>query len=300
MKTFRYTCRDKNGGTKQGEMKSASRADVLRELSAQGSIPLSITETSGVGHGQNSNLLAHSKKIFFVLIALGIVLVCGLLWKPFTKQGDKAGQLRTAKNAAKKTEAIPKKQIAVTPVVTQRVVSASATNTVTQGSKPHSSVADIIAMNADTNQVNKIRPTPAFSMAAEGVMSMLLHGSPGMPGPPVPRIPNIEKRFMDCLTNNIVLYDTDSEEMAKQKEQVALLKLEFAEYMKQGYTASNIISAIQEQRAENVKLRRDLRTQMMELYNAGQMEEAEKYRDEANAYLGEKGLPTITLPKPRQ
>lgn len=300
MKTFRYSCRDKNGGTKQGEMKSASRADVLRELSAQGNIPLSITETSGVGHGQHSNLLAHSKKIFFVLIALGIVLICGLLWKPFTKQGDKAGQLRTAKNAAKKTEAIQKKQIAVTPVVTQLMVSASATNLAVRGPKTPASVADVIAMNANTNQVGKLRPTPSFNMAAESVMSMLLHGSPGMPGPPIPRIPNLEKRFMDCLSNNVVLYDTDSEEMAKQKEQVALLKLEFAEYMKQGYTASNIVAAIQEQRTENVKLRRDLRAQMMELYNAGQVGQAEKYRDEANAYLSEKRLPLITLPKPRQ
>jgi hypothetical protein len=300
MRLFRYTCRDKKGEMKQGELKAVSRADVLRELNAQGNIPLSVVEASGVRTGVGAKQWTTRRNVLFLVAALAMVLLVGLIWNPFTKLGEKSGRLRMAKNPATRTESVIPKKAATTPVVTQRVVAVVTSNHVAQVPQKKPSVAEVIALNASTIQVGQFRLTPTFTMAAESVMSMLLHGSPGMPGPPIPRIPNIEKRFMDCLTNNMVLYDTDSEEMAKQKEQVALLKLEFAEYMKQGYTASNIVAAIQEQRAENAKLRSDLRNQMMELYTAGQTEEAEKYRDEANIYLGEKGLPLITLPKPKQ
>ena len=300
MRIFHYTYRDKNGETKQGELKATNRADVLRELNLQGHIPLSVKETTGLRAGGGVNRWMPSKNILLVLGALVIVLILGLLWNPFTKQQGKPSRSQMAKSMPKRTDVLKQTKAVSTPVATQQVVAVETTNQVEQIAKRTPSVADVIAMSADTNQVGKLRPSPAFNMAAESVMSMLLKGSPAMPGPPIPRISNIEKRFMDSLTNNIILYDTDSEDMAKQKEQVALLKLEFAEYMKQGYTASNIVTAIQEQRAENAKLRRDLRSQMMELYNAGQIEAAEKYRDESNAYLAEKGLPVINLPKPKQ
>lgn len=299
MRTYHFTCRGKNGQTCEGELTALTRADALRELTVQGNVPLSVTEVSPKASGPY-NLVSAVKWGVLALAVVGCILFVTQFWGSSSQKSvSKKRRIEISQNSVKKSILPKTKQdISVSEEPLQRVVNVATTNQL-RPEKKSLSVEDVIAKNSSTNQTERVRPSPAFNMAAESVMSMLLAGSPGTPGPPIPHIPNVEKRFLDSLTNNIILYDTDSEEMAKHKEAVALLKLEFAEYMKQGYTASNIIAAIQEQRVENVKLRRELREQMMELYNAGQFEEAEKYCDEANDYLTQQGLPLISLPRPK-
>jgi hypothetical protein len=70
-----------------------------------------------------------------------------------------------------------------------------------------------------------------------------------------------------------------------------------AKFVAEGYTAKQVLEAMQEERKEQYKLRKELYKGMMELYQAERTEDAKAYLSEANNILNERGIMPLRTPK---
>jgi hypothetical protein len=250
-------------------------------------------------NGRNFNIKLGPKMAFSVLFIIGIVIFTAyLMSKQLGVQKEKPHKV--TKTSIQKKGASDQGMSQGSGKKMQNVA-LSPTNTVSSQTKKSRSPADIAKeyeASRATNNVATLRPPPAFTMAIESLMhaaSMTRPGLPPIPLPPITR--SIDESFIHSLTNNIVIYDDDSEKMAKLKEDTAYVKIEMAKLASEGYTAKQILEAVQEERKEQHKFRHELYTEMMELFRAGRAEDAKVYLSEANAILNENGIVPLSMPR---
>ena len=72
-------------------------------------------------------------------------------------------------------------------------------------------------------------------------MAMIASIPPGMPVPPLPISGDLAEDFAVATTNTIVIFDDDTEETVRHKEAVAWMKVDVAEYVKEGHSPAEVI-----------------------------------------------------------
>jgi hypothetical protein len=302
MKVFEYTARDETGATRKDHISATDRAGAIFELRKRNLVLLSLVEAKGVlavkdGKGIKINKMTLFSFFALLSIAAGILIV-HLMSKPLKTQ-----RMRTKEPSIdeKKNKGTSTSEATLESEKKLRHVVESQTNNVSTEPKKSRTPVDI-AKEFDasrmTNNVPVFRPPPAFAMAIESLMHAVSRTPPGSPPIPLPPITrSIDESFIHSLTNNIVIYEDDSEKMAKYKEEAAYVKLELAKFVEAGYTAKQVLEAVQEERKEQYKLKKEIRKGMMELLQAGRIEDAKVYLSEANTILNERGIVPLSMPK---
>ncbi|MEI6646399.1 MAG: hypothetical protein WCP12_10205 [bacterium] len=302
MKVFEYTARDETGATRKDTISATDRLAAIAELRKRNLVTLSLVEAKGMSatkNGRDFRINKVSRLSFFAVLMISAVILTaylisqhnGIQKEKLHKVAKTSIQKKGASNTAG-TQGSGKKVQNLLP---------GQTNTVSSGAKKSRSPADIAkeyeAARA-TNNVAALRPPPVFTMAIESLMHAASVTPPGLPPIPLPPITSsIDESFIHSLTNNIVIYDEDSEKMAKLKEETAYVKLEMAKYVAEGYTAKQVLEAIQEERKEQHKFRKELYTEMMALFKAERADDAKAYLSEANAILNERGIVPLSIPR---
>ncbi len=295
MKNFNYTARDKTGSTKRGSLKAADRNAAMHELSAQGMVPLSITEaefkaTPGLPHLKPLGIGA---AIIVALAAFYIVFI--LLPKNSGSDSKKAKKTRV--------EQVTKKQ----PV---KSVTKTATNTVVTVEKTSTEKAPVLAPSLTTNEsVNpKLQvielypggttnpPLTGYSSNTERLINMIVNTRPGMPPPPLFNLPPGETNIVSILDSNILLYDSDDEKTAQQKANVAYAKQLLKEYLKEGGDTKNFLKFYHEQLTESFKERIAAQKRFIDLLKTGDEKAATEFYETQNKAFSEKGIYPLTLP----
>lgn len=297
MKAYSYTAKDQTGATTKGVIQAADRGAALAALKAKGLMPVSVTEG-----GQISREVALPAWFSVRILALaGLVIVLGagcLLWL-MRKPGKPVVEVKEPKVSVEKKAVTPVQSVAKvnesTEPVPQEVavaVQKPARPTVQeQTPPPAATVAKPKAArvlkpgyreNADTNAPN---PHATFRTRTERVLSQLLSAKPGEVIVEIGLGPNFEDDFQAALKNQIEIYPTDSEEMAAHKEDVAWCKEELKKMVAEGASPQEVIAKLREEHNAVVAFRTDLQRKLTELKKEGNLEEAEKFANEANELL---------------
>lgn len=292
MKNFNYTARDKTGSTKRGSLKAADRNAAMQELSAQGMVPLSITE--GVAQPGNRTIKPVHALMAGVaaLIIIGVVIVV-LFPKSITPKtsAKKAASSKTpsAVNAQRNKKPV---QLKVPGAATNAVIaSVTATNSINSSvtNNPIEGTASIpeVATN--------IPPRKMFSTGVEQVISLIVNTRPGSPVPPLLRL-HSKENVMDILNRDIVLYEEDNELTAEKKANVAHAKQLMKDYIAQGGKPDEFLAFFHGELKKAHTEWREAQVQAVSLFKGDDQEAAQKYFEETNRTFTDKGMKPITKP----
>lgn len=291
MKNFNYTGRSKGGGRAEGIVEAGDRARALAILRDQGIVPISITEKTGSATG-NRKVPVNLRTIGLVLACLGIVTLLGwLLWRPappntksrVTHEKKKLEQSSLEKKNLKVNAKSDKPETSVVTGQTERLIPA-------MGAIKPVGIETNIVVEAHGTETNRM-----FKGMTEQALSMIESVQPGMRVPPIPLRKGMEADFQQAMTNLIVIKETDSEQIAKHKEEVAWLKQDIVGLVKQGLTPEEAIREIEKFRKEQASLKQGYVEYVVELRKKGQHEEADAFIKEANVILQKEGI--IPLPE---
>ena len=112
-----------------------------------------------------------------------------------------------------------------------------------------------------TNQHHKERPPKHFPRPTEQLLAMMLSTPPTTEMAPLPGLsPDDAKLNADAilaLTNDLVIYETDDEELVTLKETVAELKRQLADAVKNGGNVADVLNEFRNWQNEGVKVRND-------------------------------------------
>jgi hypothetical protein len=291
MKDFNYTGRSKSGCQVDGVVQAGDRARALMILRDQGVVALSITEKRGTSKGiQKLPVTPLTMGVFLISLMIVALLGWWLLRQvpPSTKsrvthEKKKLEQSFKEKKNLKVTARIDKPETSVGAGQTEPLISAvvekkqavTETNGVVEG------------LGTATNRM--------FKGMTEQALSMIESVQPGSRIPPIPLRKGMEADFQQAMTNIIVINETDSEQTAKHKEDVAWLKQDIVGLVKQGLTPEQAIREIEKFRKEQASLKQDYVKYVVELRKSGQHEEADAFIKEANVILQKEGI--IPLPE---
>lgn len=106
---------------------------------------------------------------------------------------------------------------------------------------------------------------------------------------------DLEKDCMECLRNDVVIYDDDTEETVAIKEAVAALKADMAKALEEGYSAKDILNEMSSANNENVRQRFKMQRTLNEMLKAGDAEMAKAYFSQANEQLDYCGFPHLNF-----
>jgi hypothetical protein len=291
MKNFNYTGRNKNGGREEGVIQAESRVRVVAILSERGIVPLSITEKKGNG--------VRYRKLPFALQAVGLVLaslgVIALLVWLLWRQGVPSAQQRMIRDRKKTTQYSPGKG---NKGLTAYADKLETVGEIGQAKSVRPGMVAPVNAGMETNAFVEYTGTETnrmFKGMTEQALSMIESVQPGMRIPPIPLRKGMEADFQQAMTNLIVIKETDSEQTAKHKEDVAWLKQDIAGLVKQGLTPEEAIREIEKFRKEQATLKQDFVKYVVELRKSGQHEEADAFIKEANVVLLKEGI--VPLPE---
>jgi len=294
MKNFNYTARDKTGSTKRGNLKATDRNAAMQELSAQGMVPLSITEgASQPGGAKFTPIYAIAAGITALILAVWFGM--NYLGKPIPQKNKRIEQKeKTAQKETitrKKTEPknnIPK-PVALTnkmPETTQNILTVQTTN------EP-STVALTKAQQQEELKA-KVAKRP-FKSGTEQLMSFVFNTQLGDNPIPVPKIGKSEN-IQEILNTDISLYDDDPEKVERAKRNVAMAKQLLKEYVEKG---GNVDDFIKYYREELFKIHvewRDSQKEFITLLKAGDTTAADDYLKKQNKAFQERGIKPLVVP----
>lgn len=302
MKGFAYTARDPSGATKSGFIPAADRAAAVRELRAQGLVPVSLDERAAPLAGGGRRVPA----LRTLVLAAGVLLVAALLLLVARRRFGRPAPARAAaavKPAAARPAAAPAGQAAPAVPVVPVVPAASAGRTEAPGSPAVSAPAGVAAAApaslpaaaASGAPPPEPRPAPVYKTLTEQLLAML--GRPGEVMPPLPITgeENLAANLREALTNLIEIYETDDVQEVNRKETVAWLKVQLAEAEKEGWQPGEVIKAIEEQRREEASIRKAAAQRLQEMIRE-HPEQAREIRAAINAELAEQGILPLDPP----
>lgn len=102
-----------------------------------------------------------------------------------------------------------------------------------------------------------------------------------------------EEELRRILATDIVIYDDDDEETVADKEAVAALKQELLAAVSEGYSASDVLNEMREYNNQRIMNRMKMQRELNSLLNAGEVEAALDYFEEANSQLAGEWLPPL-------
>jgi len=297
MKTYTYTCRNKDGTLKRGQLEASGRADALHQLKSQGRLPLSLSEGASAAHpGKKKHLAAAAAAAALIAVIAGVVF---LLSAPSQQQSRKP----QSPKATPETRQPLKNN-------TQQKTAARADNHLTQATEDGEAETLAGATEAQTSltaampgdnaalldeKVPEEKPAPAFRTMSEQLIAML--GQPGEERPPLPDLSGetLEADFLRASTNVLVITDNDSDALAAAKENVAWVKSYIEEAKKMGWTPGEYIRELENVRKQQAMDRRQALLLMAEI-ERDYPDDADAARTELNRDLEEKGI--LPLPAP--
>ncbi|MCL1920145.1 MAG: hypothetical protein FWG50_03560 [Kiritimatiellaeota bacterium] len=292
MKTYVYTCRNKDGTLKRGQLEAPDRADALRQLRSQGHLPLSLSEGSSAARPQTKTHLAALAATAVLLAALAVVLSARHTAK--TAQNPDTQKSRDAIAANRSPS--PKNTSPHTP--TQAAEPEDPKNVYSEPAPPPAHVAGAALQaegDAEIPVAEAEAPDSTLRTQTEKMLSLMASLPPGAEIPPMPILPGMEKDFAAALTNEIVIHADDTDEMANRKEAIAWLKLGVATLVQEGNSPSEAIKLIEENANKIAKMRNELLRYATALYREGKEDEAMAFIAEANKELDPYGAEPIQL-----
>lgn len=311
MKGFAYTARDPSGATKSGFIPAADRAAAIRELRAQGLVPVSLDERAAPLAGGGRRVPA----LRTLVLAAGVLLVAALLLLVARRRFGRPAPARAPvaaaavkPAAARPAAAAPAGQAAPAVPVAPVVPAASAGRTEAPGSPAVSAPAGVAAAApasvpaaaASGAPPPEPRPAPVYKTMTEQLLAML--GRPGevMPPLPISGEENLAANLREALTNLIEIYETDDVQEVNRKETVAWLKVQLAEAEKEGWNPGEVIKALEEQRREEAEVRKAAAQRLKEMIRE-HPEQAREIRAAINAELAAQGILPLDPPiRPRR
>jgi len=315
MKTYAYTARDASGALKRGTLKAIDRVTALTILKSQALVPVAVEEST---ESPVSRLPGMFGKRALLLAAGVVALVAAVgltLWlKPKAAQErvEKPQPVRVAEpkvpapQPVVATPAVEPEGPAAVPAPLPAVQAPAPVETETPSLVPPK--RDTLASrkptqaervlvpglkrNGDTNAPN---PYATFKTRSERMISMMIKTKPGERILDVSLGRDFDKDFAAALDNTIEIYQTDDEEMAAHKEDVAFLKEEMRKLVKDGQSAEEILTTYRNQHNEVADFRDELQRQLSALKKEGKLKEAEAFAKEANKLLEPYGTRPLTV-----
>lgn len=316
MANFNYTARDKSGALTRGNLAAADRAAALEALKAKGLVPVSV-EVGAAASGRRQLLEVTVPRPILAAAGVALLLVCGwyisqtVAGKRTTSVGPvkaDSGEKAPVVVAPRATEgarggiapepALPIPEVSEPAPVPMPVdvsrVSIPRTNSVALRMPPKAErvITFGLRRGVDTNAPN---PYATFRTKTERMMSMMLSAKPGEMMVDVSFGRDFDQDFAESLKNVIEIYDTDSEEMASHKEDVAWLKDEMRKRVQEGQSAEAILKNYRDQHNAIADYRLDLQRQLSALKKEGKLKEAEEFAKEANQMLAPYGTKPLVV-----
>ena len=295
MKTYVYTCRDKDGTLTRGRLEASDRADALRQLRNQGRLPLSLSEGTLAAHPQTGTRRAVLVAAAVLLAALAVVLILAPSWWPPhrpTLPGATSSARQSAGKASPKTGvASPDEPVHSAGAEDQLPADA---RDVSDTRPPVTAAMPDTAAGPEENAPEE-KPAPAFKTLSEQLIAML--GQPGEERPPLPDLSGetLEDDFLRASANVLVIMPNDSDALAADKENVAWVKSYIAEAKKMGWTPGEYIRELENTRKQQAMDRREAILFMAEI-ERDYPDDADAVRTELNSRLEEKGVLPLPVP----
>ena len=306
MKNFAYTAKASDGALTRGVLSAADRAAALEALRRQGLMPVKVEETRAVPAGDRAvptRALAYA--------AVVVLLLAGGVWLALSRRGGEqqppvkppaaapTGGRASPRAVTTPAPAVPTTPVAPAPSTTPAVPVASAAPA---APVPAAAPSPAPSPASPENPPAAPAPTPpprdpSFASHSESAMAMIASIPPGMPVPPLPISGDLAEDFAVAATNTIVIFDDDTEETVRHKEAVAWMKVDVAEYVKEGHSPAEVIQAITDAHNENAKIREEYEFYLSQLRAAGDTAGVETFVKEANEDLAARGLPLLTIRK---
>jgi len=287
MKNYTYTCRNKDGTLKRGQLSAPDRADALRQLKSQGHLPLSISEGPSAPPPNARKRLAALTAATALAIAIGMVLL-----RPTLSRQQPDNPLSPQATSAMRPSLKNKTQETLTghhqtPTQEDAGFFADATDS-RLSPLTHMAAADNAAPLEDETSREESAP-PAFKTMSEQLIAML--GQPGEERPPLPDLSSetLEEDFLRASTNILVITEDDSDTLAAAKENVAWVKSYIEEAKRLGWTPGEYIRELENVRKQQAMDRRQALAIMAEV-ERDFPDDATAVRTELNRELEEKGI----------
>ena len=140
------------------------------------------------------------------------------------------------------------------------------------------------------------KPKRTYSTIAESVISGFANTRPGYPPPAMLRLPTAES-IEEILDTPIEIMEDDDEATVALKENCARMKEEIKAYIADGGTAENFLLWYHNELTKDYNDWRASQQRIVQLLKDGELEEAERFAEEANADFAARGIRSVTLPQ---
>jgi len=294
MKSFSYKCRDSAGAIKSGIIQAENRNAVVKSLSQKGYVPLSIAEEINSKSIVPSLRFAIFWKVLLVLLVIMSATIATIYFSKTTVNPKSTGI--TKKKNVVSTDKTPKvnkrvpsdkpDQPAAISDTVQMVSTNDSKGSLSSTPAPTTYPSQDIVLTNSTNSV-------ALKMKSEKLMLMLSAAKKGRRLPHSPITPAMAKDFTVAMTNNIVIDEKDSEKNALRKEDVAWMKVDVADMVKQGYKPEDIFKAIENDHNARADAREKLLLHARLLWRDGREQEYTEFIQSANDELQKNGIDPI-------
>ena len=140
------------------------------------------------------------------------------------------------------------------------------------------------------------KPKRTYPTIAESVISGFANTRPGYPPPAMLRLPTAES-IEEILDTPIEIMEDDDEATVALKENCARMKEEIKAYIADGGTAENFLLWYHNELTKDYNDWRASQQRIVQLLKDGELEEAERFAEEANADFAARGIRSVTLPQ---
>lgn len=140
------------------------------------------------------------------------------------------------------------------------------------------------------------KPKRTYPTIAESVISGFANTRPGYPPPAMLRLPTAES-IEEILDTPIEIAEDDDETTVALKENCARMKEEMKAYIADGGTAENFLLWYHNELTKDYNDWRASQQRIVQLLKDGELEEAERFAEEANADFAARGIRSVMLPQ---
>ena len=129
------------------------------------------------------------------------------------------------------------------------------------------------------------------------LLSMASALAAGQSVPPLPISKDLDREFIDSLRKPIVVFDEDSEQTKRIKENMMQMREEMARMMEEGGgSVSQILREHEKIANENIAIHREAMAELRRICEESDEEEAEKYLKAMNSAFREMGIRQLEMP----
>lgn len=319
MTNYVVTTRNKVGALEERAYTAENRADLFKQLAADGITAVRIAEgvpgkkprkaSSGGGAKIPFKTVGLVAASLVALIAAVVIIMS--LTTPSDSEVDPAPRKELAEDASPsqpsevslpqsdkgelKAEGEVKKPVDTRPLHEQVV------ETISVITNADGSVLERFKTADGKIRSRQSAPRSVFDNPSDQLIAMAIHGGNSTSGmPPMPISSSAEEDFVKSLEKPIVINPDDSEEVKQLKQSVMKVRAEIDQLMKEGKSFSEIMKEHQALVNENASVRKDVEKGLKELVDQGDFEAAQEYLNKMNPALEELGVMPLEMPETRE